>query len=144
MIPLTQKRFQPGSGMETVDFPGGSDSDTVAMIFEDKIGIKLYVSGALGAIVLYPYWCHLRKRGTEIHRSENHLPFRRNAFSGSSPAGDRSRRADRSNKVIGALGSNPSPYVLTLVVFLLCCVMTNFMSNTATTALIVPICLSIA
>ncbi len=48
------------------------------------------------------------------------------------------------NKVIGALGENPSPYVLTFVVFLLCCVLTNFMSNTATTALMVPICLSIA
>ena len=47
-------------------------------------------------------------------------------------------------KVIGALGENPSPYVLTFVVFLLCCVLTNFMSNTATTALMVPICLSIA
>ena len=44
----------------------------------------------------------------------------------------------------GALGENPSPYVLTFVVFLLCCVLTNFMSNTATTALMVPICLSIA
>lgn len=46
--------------------------------------------------------------------------------------------------VIGALGSNPSPLLFTFVVFILCCVMTNFMSNTATTALMAPICLSIA
>ena len=48
------------------------------------------------------------------------------------------------NKVISMLGENPSPYLLTLIVFLLCCTLTNFMSNTATTALMVPICLSIA
>ena len=42
------------------------------------------------------------------------------------------------------LGDNPSPYVLTFVIFMLCCVMTNFMSNTATTALMVPIGISIA
>ncbi len=48
------------------------------------------------------------------------------------------------NTVMGALGKEPSPYILTFVVFILCCVMTNFMSNTATTALMVPICLSIA
>ena len=46
--------------------------------------------------------------------------------------------------VIGILGKNPSPYVLTFVVFMLCCVLTNFMSNTANTALLVPICVSIA
>ena len=48
------------------------------------------------------------------------------------------------SKVIGALGENPSPLLFTFVVFILCCVMTNFMSNTATTALMAPICLSIA
>ncbi len=48
------------------------------------------------------------------------------------------------DKVIGTLGNHPSPYILTFVVFILCCVMTNFMSNTATTALMVPIGLSIA
>jgi len=48
------------------------------------------------------------------------------------------------SQVIGALGENPSPMVLTFVVFVLCAVLTNFMSNTATTALMVPICLSIA
>ena len=46
--------------------------------------------------------------------------------------------------VMKALGENPSPYVLTFAVFMLCCIMTNFMSNTATTALLVPICVSIA
>ena len=46
--------------------------------------------------------------------------------------------------VMNLLGENPSPYVLTFVVFILCCIMTNFMSNTATTALMAPICLSIA
>lgn len=46
--------------------------------------------------------------------------------------------------VIGLLGAKPSPYLLTFVVFIICCVLTNFMSNTATTALMAPICLSIA
>lgn len=44
--------------------------------------------------------------------------------------------------VMNLLGENPSPYVLTFAVFMLCCIMTNFMSNTATTALLVPICVS--
>ncbi len=47
-------------------------------------------------------------------------------------------------KVMHLLGENPSPYVLTFAVFMLCCIMTNFMSNTATTALLFPICVSIA
>ena len=38
--------------------------------------------------------------------------------------------------VMNLLGENPSPYVLTFAVFMLCCIMTNFMSNTATTALL--------
>lgn len=51
---------------------------------------------------------------------------------------------DIAKAVIGVLGENPSPYVLTFVVFMLCCVLTNFMSNIATTALMDPICVSIA
>lgn len=51
---------------------------------------------------------------------------------------------DIAKAVIGVLGENPSPYILTFVVFMLCCVLTNFMSNTATTALMAPICVSIA
>ena len=46
-------------------------------------------------------------------------------------------------KVMHLLGENPSP-MFNFAVFMLCCIMTNFMSNTATTALLVPICVSIA
>lgn len=46
--------------------------------------------------------------------------------------------------VIGAMGTSPSPYVVTAVMFLISCVLTNFMSNTASCALLTPIGISIA
>lgn len=48
------------------------------------------------------------------------------------------------DQVIGLLGNNSSPFMLLVVVFILSVVMTNFMSNTATVALLVPVSLSIA
>ena len=48
------------------------------------------------------------------------------------------------DQVIGMLGNNSSPFMLLVVVFALSVVMTNFMSNTATVALLVPVSLSIA
>lgn len=46
--------------------------------------------------------------------------------------------------VIGVMGADPSPYFATAVLFILSCVMTQFMSNTATCALLAPIGISIA
>ena len=46
--------------------------------------------------------------------------------------------------IIAALGENVSPMVLLAVLFLIACILTNIMSNTATTSLLVPIGLSIA
>lgn len=48
------------------------------------------------------------------------------------------------DKIVGLLGSNPNPILLLLVIFLVTCVLTNFMSNTATTALMIPIAVSLA
>ena len=46
--------------------------------------------------------------------------------------------------VVGAMGENPNPYVLTAVLFLISNVLTQFMSNTASAALLAPIGISIA
>ena len=48
------------------------------------------------------------------------------------------------NAVIGVMGDNPSPYFATAVLFALSCIMTQFMSNTASCALLAPIGISIA
>ena len=46
--------------------------------------------------------------------------------------------------VIGVMGSDPSPYFATAVLFALSCIMTQFMSNTTSCALLAPIGISIA
>lgn len=48
------------------------------------------------------------------------------------------------NVVLGVMGSDPSPYFATAVLFILSCVMTQFMSNTASCALLAPIGIAIA
>ena len=110
----------------------------LAMIFEDKIGIKLCISGGIGALLLILTGVISEKDALKT------IFLFGGTLSLASALQETGAGEVIANKVIGALGANPSPYILTLVVFLLCCIMTNFMSNTATTALMVPICLSIA
>lgn len=115
----------------------------LAMIFEDKIGIKLCISGGIGALLLILTGVISEKDALKSIDLKTIFLFG-GTLSLASALQETGAGEVIANKVIGALGENPSPYILTLVVFLLCCIMTNFMSNTATTALMVPICLSIA
>ncbi len=48
------------------------------------------------------------------------------------------------NAVLGVMGSDPSPYFATAVLFSLSCLLTQFMSNTAACALLAPIGIAIA
>ena len=115
----------------------------LGMIFEDTIGIKLAVSGCIGAILLVATGVISEKDALKSIDLKTIFLFGGTlslaAALQSTGAGEMIADA-----VIGALGANPSPYILTFAVFILCCLLTNFMSNTATTALMAPICLSIA
>ena len=115
----------------------------LAMIFEDKIGISLCISGCIGALALILTGVISEKEALKSIDLKTIFLFGgtlslaaalQNTGAGEMIAGT----------VMQVLGDSPSPYILTFVVFMLCCVMTNFMSNTATTALMVPICLSIS
>lgn len=114
-----------------------------AMVFEDQIGVKLYISAWIGALVLVATRVISEKNAMKSIDMNTIL-----LFVGSlalAQAMVKSGAGDLlANSIVGALGENPSPYVLLFVIILLSAVMTNFMSNTATTALLVPIGLSIA
>ena len=114
-----------------------------AMIFEDQIGIKLCISGCVGAILLIVTGVISEKEALKSIDLKTIFLFG-GTLSLAAALQETGAGEMIAGKVIGALGENPSPLLFTFVVFILCCVMTNFMSNTATTALMAPICLSIA
>lgn len=115
----------------------------LGMIFEDQIGIKLCVTGCLGAILLILTGVISEKNALKSIDLKTIFLFG-GTLSLATALENTGAGEMIADTVIGVLGSNPSPVLFTFVVFVLCCIMTNFMSNTATTALMAPICLSIA
>ncbi len=115
----------------------------LAMIFEEQIGISLQVSACVGAVFLVLVGVIDEKAAlTSIDLKVVLL------FGGSlalakalETTGAGTLIADT---IVGALGEHPNPIILLLVIFIVGCVLTNFMSNTATTALMVPIAVSLA
>ena len=115
----------------------------VGMIFEEQLGIKLCVIGCIGALALMITGVISEKDALASIDLKTIFLFG-GTLSLAAALEQTGAGELIAEKVIGMLGDNPSPYILTFVIFMLCCVMTNFMSNTATTALMVPIGISIA
>lgn len=129
--------------METNCIISCSGSDSSWNDFEEQIGIKLCVTGCIGALVLILTGVISEKDALKSIDLKTIFLFG-GTLSLASALGETGAGEMIAGKVIAMLGDNPSPYVLTFVVFVLCCLLTNFMSNTATTALMAPICMSIA
>lgn len=120
--------------METDTFPVILIFTLLGMIFEEQIGIKLCVTGCVGAIALILTGVISEKDA--LLSIDLKTIFLFGGTLSLAAALDQTGAGELiADKVIGLLGKNPSPYVLTFVIFMLCCVLTNFMSNTATTAL---------
>ena len=115
----------------------------LAMIFEEKIGIKLQISACIGAIVLVLFKVISEEEAYNSIDTKTIFLFG-GSLSLATALQKTGAGAIIADTIISRLGENPSPYVLLLVILILSSVMTNFMSNTATTALLVPIGLSIA
>lgn len=115
----------------------------LAMIFEDQIGIRLQVSACLGAAVLVLTGVISEKAALKSIDLKVVLLFGGSLALASAldSTGAGTLIADT---IVGALGDNPNPLLLLFVIFVVTCVLTNFMSNTATTALMVPIAVSLA
>lgn len=115
----------------------------LAMIFEEQIGIKLQITACIGAVILVLTGVISEKDALKSIDLKVVL-----LFGGSLALADALEITGAGNMIadviVGALGTDPDPTVLLVVIFVVGCVLTNFMSNTATTALMVPIATSLA
>jgi len=115
----------------------------LAMIFEDQIGIKIQVSACIGACFLVLSGVISEEKALKSIDLKVVLLFGGSLALASAldSTGAGTLIAD---KIVGLLGTNPNPIILLLAIFIVACALTNFMSNTATTALMVPIAVSLA
>ena len=115
----------------------------IAMIFEEEIGISIQVSSCIGAVFLVLTGVLTEKEALQSIDLKVVL-----LFGGSLSLAKALDTTGAGNliadKIVGLLGANPNPIVLLLVIFIVTCALTNFMSNTATTALMIPIAVSLA
>lgn len=114
-----------------------------AMIFEEVIGISIQLSACVGAVILVLTGVLTEKEALKSIDLKVVLLFGGSLTLAKAldTTGAGSLIAD---KIVGLLGVDPNPLLLLLVIFIVTCALTNFMSNTATTALMLPIAVSLA
>ena len=108
------------------------------MIFEKQIGVSIEISACIGAIILVLVGVLSEKEA--LASIDLKVVF---LFGGSLTLA-KALDTTGAGELIGLLGADPNPIVLLLVIFIVTCALTNFMSNTATTALMIPIAVSLA
>ena len=115
----------------------------LGMIFAKQIGIKLNITGCIGALSMILTGVISDKDALKSIDLKTVFLFGGSLALATAleHTGAGSLIADT---LIGAMGNEVHPLILLVVIFVITCTMTNFMSNTATTALMVPIAVSLA
>ena len=115
----------------------------IVMIFSKELHISLTTAAVIGAIVAVLTGCMTEK---QAYASIDWVTIF--LFAGMMPiatALDKSGAgALIAHSVVGMLGDNPNPLVIAAVMYLLSNIMTQFMNNTATAALLCPLGISMA
>ncbi|MCF7201311.1 SLC13 family permease [Pseudomonas oligotrophica] len=115
----------------------------LGMVFESAIGIPLHITACIGAAFLVLVGVLTEKQAYQSIDTQTIF-----IFGGTLALATALEQTGAgtlvASTIMDALGSTPSPALLLIVIFTISCVLTNFMSNTATTALLVPIGMSIA
>lgn len=115
----------------------------IGMIFEKQIGIALQVTGCIGALLLI--LTGVINETQAIKAIDLRTIF---LFGGSLSLASALEKTgagkEIANVVIGAVGGEKSAFLLMFIIFIIGCILTQFMSNTATTSLMVPIAANIA
>ncbi|MDP5307288.1 SLC13 family permease [Paracoccus spongiarum] len=115
----------------------------IGMVFERQIGIRLHITGAIGAIVLVMLGVVSERQAYQSIDARTIFLFG-GILSLATAMETTGAGTAVANAVLGVPGPDTPMFVIMLVIFLLAVALTNFMSNTATTALLVPIGLSIS
>lgn len=109
----------------------------LGMVFEKKIGIQLYVTGIVGALVLVLSGVISEKQAYQsidmrtIFLTVGMMPM-------ASALNSTGAGAMIANAVLGIFGENPNPVLITAVMFLLGTALTQFMTINACTTLLAP------
>jgi len=115
----------------------------LSMIFQDLIGVKMYIIAVIGALIMVLSGIvPVKKAYTYISWDTIFL------IAGMLPMATALSNTGAgeliATSVIGIVGANASPIILTGLIWLLTCILTQFMSNSATVVMMCPIGIEIA
>lgn len=115
----------------------------IVMIFSKELGVSLTTAAVIGAIVAVLTGCMTEK---QAYASIDWVTIF--LFAGMMPIASALDKSGAgaliADTVIGWLGDSPSPIIVAAAMYLLSNIMTQFMNNTATSALLAPLGISMA